>query len=140
MWLSHRRRWGGLRYVILMTLRESPKNGVEIMDATEKLSWGWWKPSPGSIYPLLGTLSGEKLIQRREDGRYELTEKGREELDYLGIPPGHKEYTVESVLSDMDNYLSYLEDIPKPQLVPYAEKMRGVSKKLLKLMESLPKE
>lgn len=140
MWLNHRRRWGGLRYVIVRALWESPKNGVEIMEATEKLSWGWWRPSPGSIYPLLNSLSEEKLIQKRDDGRYELTDKGREEYDYSGHTPERRSYSVESVLSDMDNSLSYLEDIPKSKLVPLAEKLGRMAERLQKLRETLPKE
>jgi DNA-binding PadR family transcriptional regulator len=140
MWLNHRRRWGGLRYIIIRALWESPKNGVEIMETTEKLSWGWWKPSPGSIYPLLNTLTEEKMIQKREDGRYELTDKGREEYNYVGYAPGHRAYTVESVLGEMDNFLSYLEDVQKSKLSPHAQKIEKIAERLKRLQESLPKE
>jgi len=140
MWLTHRRRWGGLRYIILQALSESPKNGVEIIDVTEKLSLGWWRPSPGSIYPLLNSLSEENLIQKKEDGRYELAEKGREEVGYFGSMPGHKSYTVDSVLSDMDNFISYLEDYPRSKLAPYAEKIGRISERFQELKASLPKE
>ncbi len=66
---------GGLRAWILALLRQSPKNGTEIMDHIEMASQGWWRPSPGSVYPLLEELSRDGFIRKREDGRYEMTEK-----------------------------------------------------------------
>src|SRR6267143_904119 len=82
MW-GHR-HWGGMRrgwlrpWVISMIGR-SPKNGAEIIDEIEKMSWGGWRPSPGSIYPLLKDMVDEGAIRQREDGRYELTDKGKDE-------------------------------------------------------------
>ena len=37
---------------------------------------GIWKPSPGLIYPLLGRLLDEGLVEETKDGRYQLTKKG----------------------------------------------------------------
>ena len=48
------------------------------MDAIEGMSQGWWRPSPGSVYPLLETIAKEGSIKKREDGKYELTEQGKE--------------------------------------------------------------
>jgi DNA-binding PadR family transcriptional regulator len=39
-------------------------------------SGGIWKPSPGLIYPLLGRLIEEDLIDQTDDGRYKITMKG----------------------------------------------------------------
>ena len=64
---------------VVSMLSNSPKNGVELMDDMEKMTQGWWRPSPGSVYPLLEQLTNEGLIRKREDGRYELTEKASEE-------------------------------------------------------------
>ena len=36
-----------------------------------------WKPSPGLIYPLLGRLLDEGLIEEIQDGKYQITKKGR---------------------------------------------------------------
>ena len=38
---------------------------------------GIWKPSPGLIYPLLGRLLDEGLIEETKDGRYQITKKGK---------------------------------------------------------------
>ena len=38
---------------------------------------GKWKPSPGLIYPLLGRLLDEGLIEETEDGKYQITDEGK---------------------------------------------------------------
>ena len=71
---------GFSRYYILSLLSERPMTGKEIMEETEKRSGGAWKPSPGLVYPLLGKLLAEGLIEEVEGG-YRTTEKGRKELE-----------------------------------------------------------
>jgi DNA-binding PadR family transcriptional regulator len=51
-------------------------SGKEIIDKAILESEGIWKPSPGLIYPLLGRLLDEGLIDQTEDGRYKITLKG----------------------------------------------------------------
>ena len=69
---------GFSRYFILELLKKKPHTGKEIINYAEEQSNGIWKPSPGLIYPLLGRLLDEGLINETEDGRYQLTEKGKE--------------------------------------------------------------
>lgn len=75
---------GFLRYQVLTLLREKPMSGSEIMEEIERQTGGRWKPSPGSIYPLLAWLqenSYTEEIPREEKDiikRYTLTEKGKE--------------------------------------------------------------
>ena len=98
---------GFLRYKLLKMLSDKPMSGSEIMSEIEKQTNGYWKPSPGSIYPLLSWLQDQGHIKeatQQEPGirRYELTEQGkkfledegktREELDrrleHFGPTPG----------------------------------------------------
>ena len=51
-------------------------SGKEIIDKAIAESGGIWKPSPGLIYPLLGRLIEEGLIDQTDDGRYKITMKG----------------------------------------------------------------
>ena len=69
---------GFSRYFILELLKEKTYTGKEIIDYAVKQSNGIWKPSPGLIYPLLGRLLDENLIEETKDGRYQLTKKGAE--------------------------------------------------------------
>ena len=67
---------GFSRYFILELLKEKKRTGKEIIDYAVEQSNGIWKPSPGLIYPLLGRLLDEGLVQEAKDGRYQLTKKG----------------------------------------------------------------
>ena len=69
---------GFSRYFILELLQKKPHTGIEIINYASEQSNGIWKPSPGLIYPLLGRLLDEKLIEEVKDGRYQITKKGIE--------------------------------------------------------------
>jgi DNA-binding PadR family transcriptional regulator len=127
--------YGGLRKYVLDSITESPKNGVEIIDFIEKLSYGAWKPSPGSIYPLLSKLTEDGIIRKRSDGRYEIAE-GFEPFEGAWQS---KRYTVDSAITEIDSDISYLEDIRREDLSAYEEKLGVLGQRLLKIRESLRK-
>ncbi|MCW4030566.1 MAG: PadR family transcriptional regulator [Candidatus Bathyarchaeota archaeon] len=92
--MFHRRNWlrhnamvpkGFLRYHVLSALNDKPMSGSELMDQLQKQTGGHWKPSPGSIYPLLAWLQDNQYIQELppENGlkRYQLTQSGKELLE-----------------------------------------------------------
>ena len=64
---------GFSRYYILKQLQKMPHTGKEIINSAVEESDGKWKPSPGLIYPLLGRLLDEGLIEETEDGKYQIT-------------------------------------------------------------------
>jgi DNA-binding PadR family transcriptional regulator len=71
-------------------LAEEPRNGYQLMQAIEERSEGFWRPSPGSVYPTLAQLEDEGLIRSVEtEGarRFELTDAGREHLDRRADEP-----------------------------------------------------
>ena len=73
---------GFLKYLVLKLLDEKPRSGSEIMNEIEKKTSGHWKPSPGSIYPLLAWLQDKgytKEASAQEPGmkRYVLTDEGK---------------------------------------------------------------
>jgi len=77
---------GFLRYQVLKLLNEKPMSGSEIMSEIEKLTDGHWRPSPGSIYPLLAWLQDKGYIEeaaQQEVGskRYVLTKQGKTFLE-----------------------------------------------------------
>src|ERR671938_1578976 len=69
---------GFSRRYILELLTEQPMTGKEIIDKAIVQSQGKWRPSPGLIYPMLGRLLDERLIDELENGRYKITRKGLE--------------------------------------------------------------
>ena len=64
---------GFSRFFILDLLKKKQYTGKELIDFAVKQSEGKWKPSPGLIYPLLGRLLDEKLIQETTGGKYKIT-------------------------------------------------------------------
>jgi len=92
--MFHRHNWlrhnamvpkGFLRYHVLEALNQQPMSGSELIDQIQKRTGGVWKPSPGSIYPLLAWLQDNLYIKEvpPENGlkRYELTQTGKDLLD-----------------------------------------------------------
>lgn len=91
----HFKRWmrhmamvpkGFLRYQVLKLLSEKPMSGSELITEIEKQTEGHWKPSPGSIYPLLAWLQDKGYIKEadgQEAGvkRYTLTDQGKAFLE-----------------------------------------------------------
>jgi DNA-binding PadR family transcriptional regulator len=106
----------GLRRWVLYIVRDSPKSGAEIMDVMEANLQGWWRPSPGSIYPLLKNMVTEGVLSRSQDDRYALTQAGREEVEHpwpwFG-DRGPAPRSVEGALEVLSSYTSYLEDLAR---------------------------
>jgi DNA-binding PadR family transcriptional regulator len=163
--MDEMQRLGGLRIWIIHVLDEGPKNGVEIMDAIEehhlmiqkrhmnddrfnrRMINAMKRPSPGSVYPMLKKMVEEKLITKLEDGKYELTDKGQEiaskffgrfrpkenNMDRCGL-------IVEDALSEIESYVSFLEDIKPGKLTPHIEKIDAISERIEKIRRSLNKD
>ncbi|MCP4716711.1 MAG: PadR family transcriptional regulator [Deltaproteobacteria bacterium] len=78
---------GMLPMYLLSLLQEKSLHGTEIMQAIAAMSGGTWKPSPGSVYPLLKKLEEDGFIQGEwKSGRaaatrvYTITDEGRKGL------------------------------------------------------------
>lgn len=128
--IGHFRGYGGLKFLVLHILSEEPKNGAELMDTIELKSHGHWKPSPGSIYPLLSKAVEENLITKREDRRYELTAAGYEEISMFKTGEPNQPASVEAILSEIDSNLSYLEDLSREKLAPHKEMLDKIGLKI----------
>ena len=82
------RRWasfhkGDLKYVILDLLKDKPRHGYDIIRELEEQSYGFYKPSPGVIYPTLQMLEEMGYASSAEqEGKkvYSITEEGLEFL------------------------------------------------------------
>jgi DNA-binding PadR family transcriptional regulator len=70
---------GDLKYVILDLLKDKPRHGYEIIRELEEMSYGFYTPSPGAVYPTLQMLEEMGYATSAErDGRkvYSITEAG----------------------------------------------------------------
>ena len=134
---EHHRRRGGLRILVFSILRQAPKNGAEIMNQIELASQGHWRPSPGSIYPLLDELQRETNIRKREDGRYEITEKGKQEFEWPYRMHTKQPLTVEDIVEEMNSYLAYFEDLKRvdpSKITAQIDKLKTVRDRLTDLI------
>ncbi len=75
-------RWnrGIIFFIVLSMVNEAPIYGNQVANKIYERTEGAWKPSAGSIYPILHGMRRKGLITRHEkDGKvmYEITDKGR---------------------------------------------------------------
>jgi DNA-binding PadR family transcriptional regulator len=126
---------GFIRFHVLEALKEKPMSGSELMEELEKHTGGFWKPSPGSIYPLLNWLQEKGCIKElpTENGfkRYELTETGKSLLD--------EQKTIMSKVREemgfpqMPLFGSFLSKIPKEKTGEIRDTMRRLAIAFFKL-------
>jgi DNA-binding PadR family transcriptional regulator len=132
----HKRR--GLRNMVVYLLSSSPKNGVELMDGVEAITRGWWRPTAGSIYPLLEKMAEEGTIRKKpDDGRYELTARAKNEANVTFGPSFRKPHSVDDMLSEMNSFVSNMEDLKstrRENLEPHGDKMKSLARRLLDLV------
>ncbi len=136
MFKNYMRSLGGTRGIVLYLLKDGPKSGSELMEGIERMSWGFWRPSPGTFYPALYKLIEDGLIKKNEAGKYELTEKGREKISELSRY--EREFGISQAIFLIESYVSYLEDISKTQgdeLAKQKERILSIAKRLEALTE-----
>ncbi len=76
---------GYLRLIVMKTLADRKLSGYDLIKQIEKET-GTWRPSFGSIYPLLEKLLKEKLVDFDVQGRkkvYFLTSEGKKHLGII---------------------------------------------------------
>ncbi len=111
---------------------------MEVMEANLQ---GWWRPSPGSIYPLLKRMVEEGILTESDEKRYGLTVKGRDEVEhpwpwFEGQAPAPR--TVEGAIEELTSYVSYLEDLARSndrRITDNAEIIGQLGRRLTKLGE-----
>ena len=74
---------GFSRYFLLEALKEKSLTGKQIIDLANEKTGGRLSPSPGLIYPLIGRLLDEGLIEEVSDGKYRISKKGKSTLGEL---------------------------------------------------------
>jgi len=70
---------GLLEAYLLSLCSKYPISGTDALRSIERLTGGEWKPSPGSVYPLIRRLKQRGLIMELEGGgkTYIITDGGR---------------------------------------------------------------
>ena len=74
---------GDLKIVILELLKDQPRHGYDIIRALEERMRGYYRPSPGSVYPTLQMLEDLGYVSSsQQEGKkvYSITDEGRRYL------------------------------------------------------------
>ncbi len=70
---------GDLKYILLDLIKDKPRHGYDIISELEEQSHGFYKPSPGVVYPTLQMLEEMGYTKSaEEEGKkvYSITEEG----------------------------------------------------------------
>jgi len=131
-WMSRHRR--GLRPLVYHLLSQGPRSGAELMDDIERLSRGFWRPSPGSIYPLLEEMTKDGVIKRGEDGRYALVGAATPER---GWGPGRfGPRNVDEAVAELRGLVSYLEDLKQSRAGEFQQGLAAMKEVVARLQHA----
>ena len=75
---------GDLKYVILNLIKDKPRHGYDIIRELEDQSYGFYKPSPGVVYPTLQMLEEmgyTSSVEKEGKKIYSITDEGLAFLD-----------------------------------------------------------
>ena len=95
---------GALKIVVLKILNHKDNTGYGLINEI-KTKTGFWKPSPGSIYPLMNELLRKKLVTCKKDKNkkiYSITSKGKNVYKKI-------EYKKKQILDDIIGGVKFLE-------------------------------
>jgi DNA-binding PadR family transcriptional regulator len=79
-----RQRRGDIKFALLELLAERPRHGYELIKELEQRFGGFYRPSPGTVYPTLQLLEEEGHLTAAEvDGKkvYTVSDSGRRLLE-----------------------------------------------------------
>lgn len=130
---------GFIRFHVLEALNEKPMSGSEIMEQIQKQTGNFWKPSPGSIYPLLAWLQDNGYIKElpSENGlkRYELTDNGKSLLE--------EQKNIRDKFREQAGFMpgqffdTFFTKIPQEQLREIRDSMRRLARTMFQVGNSL---
>ncbi|QGA53665.1 PadR family transcriptional regulator [Sulfolobus sp. E5-1-F] len=128
------RQKGRLRLMTLWLLWQSPRRGIEIIDDINKMTWGFWKPSPGSIYPLLNKMEEEGVIEKTSDGKYKITAKGTEEIkEFLPIKQIN---SIEDSVQELEGLAQFFKEVERNKLIEYKHRIISAIKEIEEVVKN----
>jgi hypothetical protein len=106
------------------------------MDDIERFSRGFWRPSPGSVYPLLEEMTRDGVLKRGADGRYALVGAAAPER---GWGPGRfGPRNVDEAIVELRALVAYLEDLKMSRAGEFERglaSMKEIAAKLARMAE-----
>ena len=123
---------GFSRFCVLNLLKDSQLTGKDIIESAINQSSGMWKPSPGLVYPLLGRLLQESLIEENSNGKYSITKKGLEVLNELS--------SIQDIIKKQFDVLMKISNIGKFLALDVLERITSMGTMLSNNFDKMGKE
>ncbi|MFG6175972.1 PadR family transcriptional regulator [Halomonas sp. THAF12] len=119
-----------LGLVSLALLNEGESYGSRLSDHIEQLSNGFYRPSPGMLYPVLGGLTERGLVSQQRQGRrkyYRLTDEGHAYLDEYATTARRVRARLESAGRKLNALFASLSQTldDETEAMPLAQDMLG---------------
>lgn len=130
------RRRGGIRYYILWMLSRRKMSSSEITSELQKQTSGWWMPGHGSVHSLISRLESERLIFMEKDGRYSITDLGKQSIGIgRGRKTGLKGSDIDRILIEMEKSADFLKkaDFDRDE---YRYRISRIAEKLYEIAEN----
>ena len=115
-------RKGYMGMALLLMINDSPCTGYDIMRVMRETTQGFWKPTPGGVYPVLKKLENEGLLRgawSSHKGRkrkvYAITNDGRRTLDRVIIKQSEIALGINRLF---DSFLKDMTGMMNPHVAP----------------------
>ena len=115
---------GNVRTAILALLWEGPRHGYQLMQDIAERSHGQWRPSPGSVYPVLSALQDEGLV---DDEKLE----GRRVFSLTAAGQVHVQDRAEELAAAFDGFAAEDE---QPELVDMRQLLMSVGSAAIQVL------
>ena len=119
-WMKEAQK-GYIRIAVLILLSKNASHGYEIMKEIKEKTRGFYKPTPGGVYPILrslensGYVKGDWYTQRnRRIKVYEITESGKHILNHALIKQSEIAKNLNSLFEEFARDVLNIE----PQMLP----------------------
>ncbi|NUR91505.1 MAG: PadR family transcriptional regulator [Nonomuraea sp.] len=128
------------RILILGQLLDGPLNGYQVRRSLERMGADQWSNLAfGSIYHGLSKMEAEGLLEIVEGGRggrtvYQITEEGRREFNLLLTLAW---YDVEPIIDPFQVALTFMNHLPKDELVNGLQARMGQLRGQIKAVEGI---
>ena len=125
-WMKEAQK-GYIRVAVLILLNKKPSHGYEIMKEIKDKTRGFWSPTAGGVYPILGNLEktgyikGEWQTQNnRKIKIYKITEPGRQILKHTLIKQNEIANNINALFEEFSRTVLNVEPkiFPTPTMPP----------------------
>jgi DNA-binding PadR family transcriptional regulator len=102
-----------------------------------------WRPSNGSLYPMLKKMVSEDLIVKNADGKYSLSEQGTETTYKLfgnllkESYVDHNKITIKKAITELNGYISILEDFKPKKLSEHRDEIISLHERFGEIYSSV---